>query len=285
MIRLGHILREFGRNLYRSPWTALGSVLSLTLLFMLFDLYWISANTFDRVYDRLLSDLQMEVFVAEDVEEIQIPELRATVAAVEGVSKTTYISKEQARELMLASMGTDLLAGYDTLNPLPRSLILDFDVDYLTVDHMAEIEQQLGSMPAISEVYYSKGWLAKTENTRGIILQFGMALGILIIVTALISSVNNIRLMSRIRAEGLAQMRLLGASRMFLFAPMLLEGLVVGGLSAVIGWVGLLYARSQISFTQLELVFPTTVEIVAFCVGTGLLGIISGYLGVRNLLK
>jgi len=44
MSRIAHILKELSRNLYRNPGTALGSFLSLTLLFLLFDLYWIAAG-------------------------------------------------------------------------------------------------------------------------------------------------------------------------------------------------------------------------------------------------
>lgn len=285
MNRFGHIMKELGRNVFRYPWSTLGSLLSLTLLFLLFELYWIGAGTFDRLYDRLLSDLQMEVFVGEEVEEIQVPELREAVASVPGVAGIEYVSKEDARRIMTGMLGTDLLAGYDTTNPLPRSFMLTFEPEYLNTTDMGVIADQLRSMPAISDIYYSHEWLEKTEGTRGIILRIGMILGIIIILTALISSVNNMRLMTRARSAGLEQMRLLGASRIFLFAPILVEGFIVGALAAALGWLAVWYANSQISFTQLQLAMPAVEEIVLFCVGTGLLGIVSGWLGVRKLLR
>jgi len=285
MIRFGHVIKEFARNIYRFPFSALGSGLSLTLLFLLFDLYWIGAGTFDKLYTSLLSEMQMEVFIGEEVEEIQIPELKAAVEGVEGVRDVQYISKEQAREIMNSMLGTDLLAGYDSTNPLPRSFMLQFEPKYLNTVDMRAIADQIRSMPAISDLYYSEQWLDKTEKTRAIILRLGMGLGIVIILSALISSVNNIRLMTRTRAIGLAQMRLLGASRMFLFAPILIEGFFIGSIAAAIGWAILWYGQAQISFTQIDLVVPRVEEIVLYCIGTGLLGIVSGYLGVRKLLK
>ena len=80
MSRLAHVFKELGRNIYRFPFTVLGSLLSLGLLFLLFDLYWIGAKTFEQTYDRLLSDLEMEVFIAEGVAEEQIPMVQAAVA-------------------------------------------------------------------------------------------------------------------------------------------------------------------------------------------------------------
>lgn len=285
MTRLAHIFGEFGRNLYRYPFTALGSLLSLTLLFVLFDLYWIGAGTFDRMFTRLLSDVQMEVFVREEVEEPQIPELRAEIESIEGVAGIQYISKEAAREIMRGELGIDLLVGYDSLNPLPRSFVLDFEEAVLTSDGLIEIAHEIRAMPPVSDLYYNQEWLEKTEGTQSIILQLGMALGVLILVTAVISSLNNIRLMIRMRSEGLAQMRLLGASRLFLVAPMLLEGFIVGGLAATVGWIVLWYGKGQVSFSQFALVYPSPGEIAAFCISAGLLGVVSGYLGVRRMLK
>jgi len=177
MSRLAHILKEFGRNIYRFPFTALGSLLSLSLLFLLFDLYWIGAETFEKTYERLLSDLEMEVFIAEEVPEVQIPDVQAAVAGVEGVSSIRYISKQDAREIMHASLGVDLLAAYDSLNPLPRSFIVDFETPYLTSDQVVEISAQIKGMPVVTELYYNEDWLKKTEGTRSIVLRIGMALG------------------------------------------------------------------------------------------------------------
>ena len=66
---------------------------------------------------------------------------------------------------------------------------------------------------------------------------------------------------------------------------MVIRGAPAIGVAAAIGWGLLWYAQTQVSFTQLELVVPAPVEIILYCVGTGLLGVISGYLGVRKLLK
>jgi cell division transport system permease protein len=285
MSRLAHIFKEFGRNTYRFPFTVLGSLLSLGLLFLLFDLYWIGAGTFDKTYARLLSDLEMEVFIAEEVAEAQIPEVQAAVAEVRGVASIRYISKQDAREIMHASLGVDLLTGYDSLNPLPRSFIVAFETPYLTSDQMVEISAQIKGMPMVTDLYYNEDWLEKTEGTRSIIMRVGMALGILILVTAVISTMNSIRLTSRMRSEGLAQMRLLGAGRLFLAAPLLIEGFVIGALSAAIGWGVLMYGSSRVTFTQFELVFPHLREIALFCGAAGLLGLVSGYIGVRKLLK
>ena len=82
MSRIAHILKELSRNLYRNPGTALGSFLSLTLLFLLFDLYWIAAGSSERFYTRLLSELKMEVFISEETADSTLPATNVSLLIV-----------------------------------------------------------------------------------------------------------------------------------------------------------------------------------------------------------
>ncbi|MDH4157902.1 MAG: permease-like cell division protein FtsX [candidate division Zixibacteria bacterium] len=285
MTRIAHLLRELGRSLYRNFGTALSSFLSLALLLLLFDVYWAAAKTSDRFYAELLSGMRMEAFVDEAVPDSTIPLMKNDIDLIDGVLFSGYVSKESAREELSRLVGSDLLVGYDSLNPLPRSFVLSFSSDYLTSAKLAEVEKKLAAMPGIANVYYSSRWLNKAETTRAIVLNIGLVLGALILLSALISSTNNIRLMTRTRAVGFLQMRLSGAGRLFLALPFLLEGLLISGLSAVAGWLLLFYMRGKIAFTQFEVVFPMTDEIVIFCAAAAGLGVISGYLGIRKLLR
>ncbi len=285
MSRITHILKELSRNLYRNPGTALGSFLSLMFLFLLFDLYWVAAGTSEEFYTRLLSQLNMEVFISEEVADSTLPAIEEAIGAVEGVNSVEYISRPKAREELSRLVGIDLLVGYDSTNPLPRSFILNISPEYLTTVGMAGIETEISKRPDISDIFYSKQWLEKAESTRATIRNFGLALGVLILLTALISSVNNIRLSSRARAVGFHQMRLLGAGRFFLAVPFLIEGLLIGGISAAAGWLLIYYAKQEITFAQFELIVPTLEEILIFCGTMAMLGIISGYLGIRKLLR
>lgn len=285
MTKLGHILKELGRNLSRHPTTALGSLLSLALLFLLFELYWVAAGTSELFYSRLLSDLNMEVYLSEDVADSTVPAVQTAIADLEGIASVEYISKEQARIELNRLIGTDLLVGYDSTNPLPRSLVLSFLPQYLTTIEMTDIESKIEKTSGVLHVSYSKRWLEKAESTRTVIWNIGMVLGALILATALISSVNSIRLMTQARAVGFHQMRLLGAGKLSLALPFLIEGLLIGGLSATVGWVLIHYGQQRIAFTQFEVVIPTFGEISVFCGGAAVLGMLSGYLGIRKLLR
>ena len=252
---------------------------------MLFDLFWIAAETSDNFYSNLLSNMQMQVYVSESASDEEAKSLLDNIKKIEGVSSAQYVSRETARKELANLVGTDLLVGYDSLNPLPRSYVITFTSSHLQSGAIEAIEANLKSFPEISKIDYSREWLDKAESTRKIILKVGMVLGGLILFTTVVASANNIRLMARSRAVGFWQMRLLGAGRLFISMPFLLEGFFIACFSVLLGWAVIFYGKSLITFTQFELTLPKIKEILLFCLAAGVLGLLSGFLGIRKMLK
>lgn len=285
MNRVGHVFKEFFRNLYKNPGTSLSAILSMTLLFLLFDIFWIAADTSDKFYENYLSDLKMEVFISEEYPDSSLGVIKDEIKKIDGVSSFAFISKETARKELADLVGVDLLVGYDSSNPLPRSLILTFQSDALNSTALSAIENRIMSQQGVSNVYYSKNWLAKAESTKNIIADIGLLLGGLILLTVLVSSANNMRLTAKTRAVGFYQMRLLGAGKLLLAMPFIIEGVFLGALSAGIGWGMIFYWKDKLQFANFEIIFPTFEEIGLYCLAAGLLGLVSGYVGIRRLLR
>lgn len=285
MLRVKHVEREVLRNLYRYPGTLLGSFLSLALIFFLFDLFWVGAGTANRIYSGLLTQVRMETFIDEAVQDSSLAPLASAVSDIQGISGVQFVSKDDAREQLARMIGTDLLVGYDTLNPLPRSLVLTLEPSAVSTVSMTQIESSLRNLPGITDVMYSRTWLAKAEATKSLIRRLGFGLGLLILLTAVIISANSIRLMTRARSTGIRQLMLLGSGRIFVSLPFLIEGLLIGGLAALAGWGVILYGHASVEITQFELVLPENSEIALYCCGTALLGLFSGLLGLRRLFR
>jgi cell division transport system permease protein len=285
MIRAAYIMREIGRDLWRNLGTVLASLLSLTLLFLLFDLFWIASGTADRFYKDLLSDLRVEVFVDEAVPDSSLVDVSLQLVGIEGVIDYEYISRNDARRRLAEMVGTDLLVGYDSTNPLPRSYVLKVDEVHRNGGALAKMEESLRDIDGLSEIHYSREWLDKAEQVKGVFLQIGLVLGVLTIAGALIGSANNMRLMTRAQAVGFRQKLLLGASRLFVALPSLAESFLISGLAAVFGWALVFYGRTKVGFARIDIIFPAQHEIVLFCFAVALLGAIAGLLGLRKMLR
>ncbi|KAA3635894.1 MAG: hypothetical protein DWP97_03840 [Calditrichaeota bacterium] len=285
MTRIIHIIKELFRNLYKNPGTTLSAILTMTLLFLLFDLFWIGTNTTDRFYQEYISELNMEVFVAENIPDSTVKYIQEAISQIDGVTIESYFSKEDAREELMNIVGIDLLVGYEATNPLPRSILLSFEPEMLSTLKLNEVENQISKIEGVSYVYYSKSWLTKVEQTKSLISDFGLFLGGLILLTVLVSSANNMRLTAKTRAVGFKQMRLLGAGKIILAFPFFIEGILLGAISGGLGWGLIFYVKSKFEITKFTIVYPTFDEILIYCALTGLLGLISSYVGIKRLLR
>lgn len=285
MTRFFHILKELYRNVRRNIMTTLSAIMVMILLLFLFDIFWIASVTSNKLYRDFLSELQMEVFISEEASDSATVTLQESILNIKGVNNAEIVSRELARQQLAMLVGVDLLIGYDTVNPLPRSIIISFDDEYLEADKLQEIEERIYNFNSVSNVFYSKSWLAKVEKTKSIISRVGLFLGGLILLTVLISSASSMSLTTRARASGFEQMRLLGAGKIFLALPFLIEGILIGFFSAFLGWIVILYGKNKIDITQIEIVYPSYQEILIFCLLAGFLGLASGYIGIRKMLK
>lgn len=285
MTKFNHILKEVFRNIFKNPGTSFSNILVLSLLFILFDLFWIAAGTSDQFYKSYLSELQMEAYLSETTPDSLTTTIEENIKTLEGVSQVKYISKDLAKDILNNMVGVDLLVGYDSINPLPRSYIISFEAGFTTSDNLEQLAGQVDSLDGISHSYYSKTWLSKAETTKQIISDVGYVLGLLILITVLMSSANNMRLTAKARATGFYQMRLQGAGKMLLGLPFVFEGFIFGAFSAFVGWGVIMYLKNKIEFSYFTLVFPSWQEILIYCLAAGVIGMLSGYFGINRQLK
>lgn len=285
MTRLAYVVKEVLRTVYRYPGAVVGSFLALTLLYLLFDIFWIAAGTTNQYYSNLLSDVRVEVYIADEVADSSLMRVAKAIDDIQGVQNVEFVSKEQARQELANLVGSDILVGYDSLNPLPRSFVFSVKPEYRNLAALTQMEKRLVATPGVMEVHYSKQWLERMERTRSLIRTLGLGLGIIVLLTAIINSANSIRLMTRARAVGLHHMLVLGAGRLFTSLPFLVEGLLISGLGAGVSWLVVLYARQKAEFSQFDLVLPMGTDIALFCVAATCLGGVSGLLGIRKLLR
>jgi len=283
MTRLFYPLKRLLTNFARRPLPAFAALLSLTMLLIMIDLIWITRLSGERYFDNTTAAIEMELFLADSLSESGIMKIKDSLENNEGITGVTYISKETARQRLLALMGTDLLAGLDD-NPLPRSILINFDNEFVTAAFIEQLTGVIKNMNDISEIYSPVDILAKVENSRWLADKITLILGVVIILTVLLNLLYSIRLSVKTHEPEIYQYRLLGAGRMFLSMPFILEGIFYTAVASVAGWLILYYGSTMISFEEFTLVLPNLREIIYFCLITAAIGLIVGFVGIRRSL-
>ena len=284
MSRFFYLIGKSVRNIVGRPLSAMTSLLSLLLLFLMFDLVWISSLSSKLYLEEMTADIDMELFLDDSIPDSTISVILGAISDMDGIEEIEYITKEAARDKLNAMMGTDLLAGF-TDNPLPRSIIISFTEQYRNSAYLADLESNFKRLTGVSEIYYPKTWLEKIETTRRLVVKIVIFLGIVISLAVILNLLHSIRLSARSRGQELLQHRLLGAGRIFLSFPYIFEGIFYSAVSAAAGWAIIFYAINRLSFQGFDIVFPQPVELAYFGLAAVIIGFLGGYAGIRRSLK
>ncbi|HEY2906094.1 MAG TPA: permease-like cell division protein FtsX [Vicinamibacterales bacterium] len=172
----------------------------------------------------------------------------ATVAqrtAIEGllapgplIAEAEFVSKTQALERFKETFA-DLASTVGTLesNPLPASYEVRLQAQIGTSSGVDELAQRLRTVAGVADVRYDRQWLERLTSTIGIVRIVGLALAGVLIVAAALTVATVVRLALHARRDELAIMQLVGAPQAYIRGPFIVEGVLQGGIGAVVALV------------------------------------------------
>lgn len=191
-------------------------------------------------------NIQLQVFVNDQVKEVDIIQLKKTIDSEAYPRETKYVSKEEAAETLQKDLGEDFIT-FLGFNPLLPSIDIKLKADYAHPDSMEWIAKSLQQNTAVHEVAYSPDLIQQVyDNVNRITLILLIFSGLLLLVAiALIN--NTIRLAMYARRFTIRSMQLVGATSWFIKKPFLGQGLLHGiyGSIIAIGMLGGLIYLAQ----------------------------------------
>jgi cell division transport system permease protein len=161
------------------------------------------------------------------------------LAAIPEVKKTSYVSKEQALEIMKRK-SPELTRSLPS-NPLP-------DAFELTPKHGEDVERIAAQVPkgpgtGIEKVNYGKKTAKRILRVARVIeIVFLLAVIVLLAASALLIA-NTIRLSIFSRRREIEVMKLVGATNWFVRGPFMLEGLICGFVGSVLAVILLVLGK------------------------------------------
>jgi len=160
----------------------------------------------------------------------------AIVATRESVSKDAALQRFQRDFPALAGAAAGLGE-----NPLPASIEvkLNPDADTAALDRLAT---EIAALPGVADVRYDRQWIERVLTTVLLVRGIGVLLALVLVVAGCLTVANVVRLALVARLEEVRIMALVGAPLAYLRGPFVVEGILQGGLGAVVAVVGLYLA-------------------------------------------
>jgi len=243
MRALRYFFGEAFASLWRSRQAAVLSMLTIAAgLFVLGFFLMVNANL-QRVTGRWSDAAELSVFLRDDARSEQVAALHEMITKSGLAASVQYYSKEEARREFSRDF-PDLAPAAAALdrNPFPASFNVRLNANAQqstgAIDNMVTT---LGAMTGVADIRYDRTWLTRLNATVRVIRGVGIAVILLLAVASAMTVANVVRLAAMARRDEIAIMQLVGAPFAYIRGPFIAEGLVQGGMGAIIA-VGALMA-------------------------------------------
>lgn len=282
-----YAFKEGFAGMKRQKLAATGSILTLTISLILLGMFYLTAVQASRALKQIRSQVDIEVFLKETVSKNRLVEIQQQIQSLEGIITTEYVSKEDAAEFFKKEFGEDINKVLD-FNPLPPSFKLTISDSYRTSENVEKLQVKLKAIKGVDDVIYRKDMLEFFDRRTKGVQTFGLAVGIFLALSAIFLVVNSIRLTIIARKQAIQIMKLVGATRGFIRAPYLIEGMLLGFIGGVLG-AGLLFLitsmTKQLIPTELAPMVNANLLFYGLIVGLGVgLGFLGSMMAARKYI-
>jgi cell division transport system permease protein len=228
-VRLLYFARTALRGLRASPVTSSIAAATIGVTLVLVGAFGLLLWNMEQLLQRFGDDLHVTAYLEEGLSSGEQRALVERVLTVEGVEGVREVSKREALERFREGVGRGaaLLEGLGE-NPLPASLEVALAPARRSPAGLRMVVESLEGLPGISDLASGQDWVEGYQRAVALVRGIGFGLGITLALATLLIVGNTIRLAVLARRDELEILSLVGASRSFVSAPFLLEGLLQG---------------------------------------------------------
>ena len=219
---------QFGRNRSMS----VISIFAITCMMLILSLFFILFININAAAETIKGDYDsIEIFLLDETTQDDANVMIADLKQQEGVEDAFYKTKEEAMAEFRARWGDN---GYllDSLedNPLPNSVVIkiaDLEKADVIAEHAATYE-------GIEDVKYYKSTVDKLLKATDFIKISALVIMLFLIIVSIVVVSNTIKLTVFNRADEISIMKYVGATNWVIRGQFLVEGSLIGIISAVI---------------------------------------------------
>lgn len=286
-------------NLKRNKLFTLASISTIAACIFLIGLFYAVLVNLQNIVSEAEKNVSVVIFFDEDATDAQITEIGEKIKKRAEFGTIEYISPEQAWEDYKAEYFADepeLADGFKDDNPLANSD--SYRVTLTDLSMQDEFVSFVQNLTGVRKVNYSSSTADTLTEFGKMIGYISMAIIIILLAVGVFLISNTIMVGITVRREEIGIMKLMGAKDLFIRAPFVVEGVLIGLIGAVIPVMVLYLIYKKVivfileQFNSIESVVSllsagevfSVLTPVALLIGGGI-GLIGSILTMRKHLK
>ena len=290
--RLGYFFSRAMANVRQNVFVNVVTIGTISLALLIVSLFLLVFVNLENAAENWSERVQVTVYFDHELTVQEQTALRAKITAIPGTTKVGYVSRDEALKRFKSRLrGQETLLEGVRPEILPPSFEIALKRSNRETRDVEAFVTALKRIPGISEVQYGEEWVRRFNTFLNFMRMLGALLGAFLVVAVLFIVSNTIKLTIYARRDELEVMSLVGATRFFIKAPFLIEGIIQGGAGALIAMALLLalyegFLHNAGSFLTFN---PTTSGLaflpLEYVGGILLAGFLLGFIGSFSSLK
>ena len=217
----------------------LSSVISISLVLLLVGIASMLLVNAKSVSDYFKENMQVSVLMKDSVPEEKAEAFSESLLEERYIKTATFISKERGQAELAELLGDDFVDIFET-SPIPASVEITLDADYVSSDSLEVVKAEISKSPLVAEVNYQGSLVdALNANLSKISLILAFFIGLMLFISYVLIN-NTVRLNVYSRRFTIHTMQLVGATRSFIRAPFLIQSAFQGVFSAFVAIIALI---------------------------------------------
>lgn len=241
---MGYAIKQGFKQIFRNRTMSAASMFSITAMLLILGLFFIlvvNVNMVAETAKKQFDTIQVYLLDETTYEEAQV--MLNNLRNTEGVSEANYLTNEQAMDKWKEKWGENayLLDGLKGGNPLPNSLLIKVD----RIEAADAVVAMVKTFDGIEDVKYYKSAVDQIMSVTQFIQLGALIIIIFLVFVSVVVVSNTVKLTVLAREREISIMKYVGATNWFIRGPFLVEGILIGVISAAIavGVTSLLYYK------------------------------------------
>ncbi|MSN26276.1 MAG: FtsX-like permease family protein [Geobacter sp.] len=294
--RFGYFVARAITNIRQNIFVNVVTVGTITIALLIVSLFLLVFINLEGAVENWSERVQVTVYFDKELTTSEQSVFRDKILALPGALRVGYVSRDEALKRF-----KNRLRGQETLLEGVRSDVLPSSFEIALKRASRETESvetfvsALKRIPGITEVQYGEEWVRRFNSFLSFVRLMGVLVGGFLVIAVLFIVSNTIKLTIYARRDELEVMALVGATRFFIKAPFLLEGLLQGLAGSTISiallfglYEGFLHnADSFLTFNPVTsgLGFLPLEYIVGIFVSGAVLGFVGSFTSLRRFIN
>lgn len=226
----GYLTKEGFRNIWTNRLMSIASIaVLLSCLIMIGSAFMVLVNI-QQVIDNIEDMNVIVAYVRSDVDEARTESLGNELKDLKNVSTVEFVDKETAFKEQIEAMGTNADYFADAENILP-------DTFKITVNNMEQFDKtadEISKLPEIESIRDNKDVAVALASIRSTVTYISIGIIVLLMLVSLFIISNTVRITMFSRRLEISIMKSVGATNGFIRWPFIIEGIILGIISAIL---------------------------------------------------